>query len=267
MDSDKPVTVQNFLHYVRAGSYATNNLFFHRLLPGFVLQGGGFGTRETRSATKAFVSARPIPTFPTITNEFAVGPKVSNTYGTIAMAKLGGNPNSASAQWFFNLANNGANLDAQNGGFTVFGRVVRGTNVLEFFNGLGKQLPPPAWSFFGVVDLRAWYASSTDPASVQFGNLFSDLPVNYLGNSYPTYADLFYVDISLLNVRVTRLANGAREIRWGTVAGRPNVVEYTQSFPPSWQTLARPTGDGTEQSVTDTSAGATSRFYRVRVEY
>src|SRR5205807_6793011 len=75
-----------------------------------------------------------IPTFPPITNEFNVGPFYSNVYGTIAMAKTA-NPNSATSQFFFNLANNAASLDNTNnsGGFTVFGHVVAGTNSLNAF--------------------------------------------------------------------------------------------------------------------------------------
>jgi cyclophilin family peptidyl-prolyl cis-trans isomerase len=109
LDSQAPVTVTNFLSYVRRGDY--NRSFFHRLVPRFVLQGGGF-------------TAPPVARVPTqaaIANEFSASR--SNVRGTVAMAKLGNNPNSATSQWFVNLANNAANLDAQNGGFTVFGRI------------------------------------------------------------------------------------------------------------------------------------------------
>jgi cyclophilin family peptidyl-prolyl cis-trans isomerase len=265
LDADKPVTVANFLRYVQTGAYQTNNMFFHRSLPGFVIQGGGFGVR-TPTASKPFVSAVAVPSFGNITNEFLSGRKVSNTFGTLAMAKVDKDPNSASSQWFFNLGNNSANLDAQNGGFTVFGNVVRGTNLLAFFNTLGKDIPPKPWSFYGVVDLRAYYLNTTDPAVWQFATLFSDLPVSYLGTSYPGYPDLLYVDITALRVRVTALKDGSREIRWSSVKDRPNVVEYTTTFPPSWQTLSRLTGTGFDQVATDSASGP-RRFYRVRVEY
>ena len=62
-----------------------------------------------------------------IKNEF----KISNTRGTVAMAKLGGNPDSATCQFFINVADNGSNLDYQNGGFTVFGKVVEGMDVAD----------------------------------------------------------------------------------------------------------------------------------------
>jgi uncharacterized protein (TIGR03437 family) len=104
-----PLTVANFLNYVNRGAY--NNSFFHRSVPGFIIQGGGF--------TFGSGGAREIPADPPVRNEF----NVSNTRGTLAMAKLGSDPNSATNQWFFNLANNAGNLNNQNGGFTVFGRV------------------------------------------------------------------------------------------------------------------------------------------------
>jgi cyclophilin family peptidyl-prolyl cis-trans isomerase len=112
-----PVTVENFLNYVRRGAY--DNSFIHRSVPGFVIQGGGY--------TFAGNTLRAIPIDPPIRNEF----RTSNTRGTIAMAKLGNNPNSATSQWFFNLADNSQNLDNQNGGFTVFGRVIGGLGVMD----------------------------------------------------------------------------------------------------------------------------------------
>src|SRR5438876_6940247 len=119
-DQDKPVTVQNFIRYVQSGRY--QNEFAHRLVPGFVIQGGGF-TITNRGTTNWQVIA--VPTYPTITNEFGVGRHFSNVYGTIAMAKLGGYTNSATSQWYFNLANNSF-LDANdtNNLFVVFGHVV-----------------------------------------------------------------------------------------------------------------------------------------------
>ncbi len=109
-DKTTPETVKNFLAYVNANAYT--NTFIHRSVPGFVVQGGGY----------AFNGEYPIVTItqnPKVVNE----PVYSNLRGTIAMAKLGSDENSATNQWFFNLADNSANLDKQNGGFTVFGQV------------------------------------------------------------------------------------------------------------------------------------------------
>ncbi|MFV1967020.1 MAG: peptidylprolyl isomerase, partial [Pirellulaceae bacterium] len=112
LPGDAPGTVDNFLTYINDGDFDSS--FFHRYIPGFVLQGGGFNTpsAEFTSTTQFGV----VPTDPTIQNEFSV----SNTAGTIAMAKLGSDPNSATSQFFINLGDNSGNLDNQNGGFTVF---------------------------------------------------------------------------------------------------------------------------------------------------
>jgi peptidyl-prolyl cis-trans isomerase A (cyclophilin A) len=110
-DETTPKTVNNFLTYVNDGHYTDS--IVHRSVPGFIVQGGGFtfnGVWElTRSATNAPVVNEPV---------------YSNVRGTIAMAKLSTSKDSATDQWFFNLANNSGNLDTQNGGFTVFGQVV-----------------------------------------------------------------------------------------------------------------------------------------------
>src|SRR5262245_49801637 len=106
-----PLTVANFRAYADGGDW--NGSLVHRSEPGFVIQGGGY--REVSGAYQA------IPTDPPVPNE----PCLSNTTGTIAMARIGGQPNSATSQWFVNLANN-TSLDSVDGGFTAFGRVVGG---------------------------------------------------------------------------------------------------------------------------------------------
>lgn len=109
-DEDTPQTVANFLSYVEDNSYT--NTIFHRSIAGFIVQSGGFtidGTETTAVPKKASVVNEPV---------------FSNVSGTIAMAKVGGQPNSATSEWFFNLGNNSANLDLQNEGFTVFGQII-----------------------------------------------------------------------------------------------------------------------------------------------
>ena len=81
-----------------------------------MIQSGGFTAEMVRKEAGA-----------PIKNEF----KESNVRGTIAMAKLGGNPDSATCQFFINLVDNGGNLDNQNGGFTVFGKVTEGMDVAD----------------------------------------------------------------------------------------------------------------------------------------
>ncbi len=122
-DDTKPTTVANFLNYLNSDRY--ENLFAHRLDPGFVLQSGGF--------TLVGSMLTPVSTDPPIANEFTTDARFSNTLGAIAMAKVGGNPDSATSQWFLNLGDNSF-LDSTNGGFTVFGRVVSGIDVLRKFN-------------------------------------------------------------------------------------------------------------------------------------
>jgi len=123
-DAIAPVTVSNFLSYVNEEQY--NKIIFHRNVSGFILQTGGFTITND-------LTLQEIPNKGSIINEF----NLSNTRGTIAMAKIGGDPDSASNQWFINLADNTANLDNQNGGFTVFGRVIGdGMQVIDSISNL-----------------------------------------------------------------------------------------------------------------------------------
>ena len=251
-DEDKPSTVSNFVRYAQGGFYT--NVFLHRCIPGFVAQGGGFRTDDS-SSTALFSVFSSVGSMGPITNEFNVGRRFSNTYGTIAMAKTAGDPNSASSQWFFNLADNSANLDNQNGGFTVFGRVIGGTNVLEALNARSLNN--------GVVDLRQYYGTNATTS------LMSDLPVTYAAARAPHYNELIYVGVSVTNLKlqVRSLGNGGREISWSSFSNRTNTVEFATNFPPLWQSLLSTNGNGGTLTVLDSTSVNSRRFYRVRVDY
>jgi len=111
-----PVTVSNFLRYVREGGYEGS--IFHRVIPGFMAQGGGLDARFEE-----------LPNFGVIPNESGNG--LSNERGTIAMARTA-DPHSASRQFFINLADN-QRLDPRPSGwgYAVFGRVVEGMETVD----------------------------------------------------------------------------------------------------------------------------------------
>ena len=240
-DQDKPVTVQNFIRYVQTGKY--ENGFAHRLVPRFVLQGGGYTVTDRGTTNAAIVAAA---TYPPITNEFGIGRRFGNVYGTVAMAKLGGNTNSASSQWYFNLANNSF-LDAPdtNDFFVVFGHVVNGTNVLNIFN-----------------NFQYWNGTQSSNLVYNWEAPFSTLPL-----LYPSLVDTNFVflDISLLQV-AAKPVPGGQEISWNSAAGLTNIVEFTTNLPPAWTTLVRTNGSGARMAIVDSTTGP-SRFYRVRVVY
>jgi cyclophilin family peptidyl-prolyl cis-trans isomerase len=131
-DDTTPLTVQNFLAHVAAGNY--DDTMIHRSAKAtsvnrdFIIQGGGFrfdGTaRDEPWRYPATPSCPAAPVTCPVTNEPVI-PSPRNLRGTLSMAKLGGQPNSATNQWFVNLHHGNVDiLDAQNGGFTVFGRVL-----------------------------------------------------------------------------------------------------------------------------------------------
>jgi peptidyl-prolyl cis-trans isomerase A (cyclophilin A) len=122
-DNTTPETVANFISYVDSGAYADNVV--HRSVSGFIVQAGGF--QYTGPITGSFALDN-VAAGPPVVNE----PNFSNLRGTIAMAKLENQANSATSGWFINLANNNANLDTQNSGFTVFGQVTdEGMQVID----------------------------------------------------------------------------------------------------------------------------------------
>jgi cyclophilin family peptidyl-prolyl cis-trans isomerase len=250
-DHDKPVTVNNFVRLAEAGAFQYT--FFHRCLPGFILQGGGFGAFnpvETNVIAPPYANLFQAGNFGTITNEFKVGKFYSNVYGTMAMAKTS-DPNSATSQFFFNLANNSGSLDNTNnsGGFTVFGQVVRGTNVLNYFNTISQGN--------GIVNLTNDYGVN---------GFFTDLPAYWTGPHAPPYDDLIYYTVNILTARIQlNPTNGSRQISWPSVNGVTNLVEYATNLPGVWNVLATTNGNGNTFTVTDSSINKAGRFYRIHV--
>lgn len=120
LDAEKaPATVTNFLDYARAGFY--DGTIFHRVIPGFMIQGGGFGPGMSEK-----------PTNDPVKNEADNG--LTNDLGTIAMARTP-DPHSATAQFFINAKDNNflnfTAANAQGWGYCVFGKVVDGLDVLQ----------------------------------------------------------------------------------------------------------------------------------------
>ena len=165
-----PLTVANFKSYLATDSSTDSQklktydgTFIHRSIPGFVIQGGGY---------------RPVQGLPEIEkkapvlNEFYF----ANTRGTVAMAKVGpatgAEPNettinSATNQWFISLADNRANLDNQNGGFTVFARVLGdGMNVVDRIAALNRT------DIGAPFDSLPYYNVTSGQTSLNFNNLF-----------------------------------------------------------------------------------------------
>jgi peptidyl-prolyl cis-trans isomerase B (cyclophilin B) len=117
-DAKAPKTVANFVSYVKSGHY--DNTVFHRVIPGFMIQGGGFESGMRQKPTQA-----------PIENESSNG--LLNDHYTVAMARTSA-PHSASAQFFINATNNGFlnKAQSQDGwGYAVFGKVSAGTDVVD----------------------------------------------------------------------------------------------------------------------------------------
>ena len=237
---DKPLTVSNFLANVASGLY--ENSILHDLRPGFTLQ-GGVGKVSNPYSSAPFELISRVPTNAPVPNEFGVGSPRSNGFGTLAMAKNQNDTNSAPASWFFNLGNNGdgfgvTNLDAALGGFTAFGRVVKGSNVLAFFNTFAEN--------DGIQNLtNSFHLGFCPPLyllpdGVNIG--FDALPVGFFGLDCVRYSDLFKVQVFVLG---------------NTDTQAPKVV---MSFPPA---NASVTGDVTPVTgtATDNEGVETVRVY------
>jgi cyclophilin family peptidyl-prolyl cis-trans isomerase len=122
----KPISVANFFSYADSGKY--DNIVVSRdPSPTFILQMGALQINSSN------VLVAP-PAGHTIQNEFLTNGIVHNTLGTVGFAELGNNPNSATNEFYFNLQDNSANLDHQNGGFAVFARVANASSLTVMNN-------------------------------------------------------------------------------------------------------------------------------------
>lgn len=208
-DDEAPITVRNFLKYAGIGYY--NNNIIHRSVPGFVIQGGGYAYTMTFFGPS--YAAPSLSKFSPIQNEFSL--LRSNIRSTIAMAKMPGDQNSATSEWFFNLADNNApydpnkpdyeqSLDYQNGGFTVFGRVLdtgpsTGMDVVDAIADLDVCKV--------VVNI---FNDVTDPACSIYNPSFTALPVD----NYDSAVGLQPSNLVLVN-RIPNVASARTDL--GTV--------------------------------------------------
>ncbi|WP_019410551.1 peptidylprolyl isomerase A [Pseudomonas psychrophila] len=110
-----PISSKNFLDYVDSGFY--NNTIFHRVIPGFMAQGGGFTGQMVQKTTRD-----------PIKNEASNG--LHNVRGTLSMARTS-NPNSATSQFFINVADNATLDPGRDAGYAVFAKVVKGMDIVD----------------------------------------------------------------------------------------------------------------------------------------
>ena len=231
-----PLTVANFENYVAKGSYT--NSVVHRSVPGFIWQTGGYAVSSTGGIT-------PIAADPAVKNEFSA----SNLRGTIAMAKLGSDPNSATNQFFFNESDsNASNLDNQNGGFTVFGHVVgaEGLAVMDAVAAVPVPSPGPLASPLDSIPLQNYTAGK----SVQGSNLVLIQDVHMAGELFTTASSTPGVATAAVqgsDLSITPVAAGTAQI---------SVVAYGADGTPSTQTfnvtVAPSTGTTTNPTTTTT---------------
>ena len=224
-----PLTAANFMQYVNEGRY--DNSMIHRSVLGFVIQGGGY-TSPTLPSDGVGPRASPsaIATFGQVQNE----PGNTNARGTLGLARLGGQPNSGTSQWFINTANNnaqaGTNLDTIDGGFTVFGRVLgNGMNAVDAmaaiptynansFYGLNSGEGP-----FGQLPLRNLTNNTTVVQPSQFVTV----------TSVVIDSGLFSYTVNSSNPLIVSTfisANNQLELRYGGVVGTATVTVRATSL-------------------------------------
>lgn len=198
-DHLKPITVSNFLSYVRSGAYDRSIL--HRVVPGFIVQGGQYTIQNPYVQTPANYMNR-IVEGPSIASEATNSPVIPNTFGTIAMALSTTNigtvvyptnvlvTDSATTSWFFNTTDNTPDLPE----YTVFGKVKSGGKYLTYFNTIGEE-----FGYINMFSLNYLFSVCdllTIDSDTDVG--LQNLPVFYWYFDCPYYSDLFNVQISII---------------------------------------------------------------------
>jgi peptidyl-prolyl cis-trans isomerase A (cyclophilin A) len=244
-----PLTSANLQAYLTANRY--NNTFIHRSVPGFVLQGGGFNIVTTSQGSQV----APVNTLPAVANEYSAAR--SNLRGTLAMAKQGSDPNSASSQWFWSLADNGANLDNQNGGFTVFGRLL-GASDLATLDAIAAL---PVTDASSTLRSSAFASVPLSNGSLSVNNLvrFSGITINQraelsyelIANSAP---ELLEATLTGSQLKLHSLAN--REQQATLTIRATNLLGETLDQSLQLQMLRRPTTQASILRFTDTPGNA-----------
>ena len=250
-----PKTSANLQAYLTAKRY--DNTFIHRAVPGFVLQGGANNVVTTGQGT----SLPGVATFPAVVNEYSAGR--SNLRGTIAMAKLGSSANSATSQWFWSLADNSANLDNQNGGFTVFGRLLGASDLAT----LDAMAAIPAINATTSLQSSTFSALPLSNGNLSVNNLLrfssitidqrAELSYSLITNSAP---DLLQATLTGSQLKLRSLAN--REQQATITIRATNLLGESVDQTLQLQMLRRPVTQASILRFSDTPGNASPDLAR-----
>ena len=163
--------------------------------------------------------------------------------------------NSATSQFYFNLADNSGSLDNPTNYYCVFGQVLRGTNILNYFNSI------PA-DGIGIINMESFYGLNTNTVFV------SQLPVDYTANLPPRYEDLVYMKINTLSLQAAKLIANQHHAAFVEqhINGLTNNVEYATNAAGNWRGADQPHRQRRPRTVAvDTNKMAGPRFYRIHV--
>ncbi len=292
-DDVTPLTVQNFINYVNAkaakGDY--DNTIIHRQVDfngngdADFVQGGGFEFGNLGSH---------IPTGLNLHNDYSL----PNVRGTIAMGKIGGNPNSASSEWFINAADNsngfGVPASGSAEGYTVFGEVVSGMDVVDKITKLNDfDLSQEVNSAFGQIPLQGGYAAGTGaldpiPTQDQFVRIIDAFVVPGASTGITYSAQVFAHGTATASTLIKTKVNGSTlDLTYSGKAGVADVVvtgtdasgatatdTFTVTLVPNliattagdgFQTLMVP-GDTGTMTINLTNAGSAAFSGKVQVE-